>query len=201
MGINNIAVMPPKTPKIHVAVSKLLVGLTCQVTAIPLQHYDLLPDSRARVCDSRSCCYSRLSTDRLPSATIADLNYPFNVYALLMTGPSTFVKWLMTLGLLKDHVKCRSCNRACNLQKKSDRIDGMVWRCTSCASKPTQSVRNCSFFSNSHLHLEDISIFIYNYITGLSLKYRSMVSGMHYKSTAIDWGNFVRDINLFIGMS
>ena len=103
-------------------------------------------DSRTRVCDGRSCCYSRLAMDRLPYATIGDLENPFNLYALLMTGPAIFVKWLMTLGLLKDKVKCRACNRGCNLQKKSDRIDGMVRRCTSCPSKPTQSVRNCSFF-------------------------------------------------------
>ena len=151
-------------------------------------------DCRARVCDNRSCCYSRLSTERLPSATIVDLENPFNVYALLMLGPSIFVKWQMTFGLLKDHVTCKSCNRACNLQKKSDRINGMIWCCTSCASKPTQSVRNCSFFSNSHLHLEVILIFIYTYMTGLSFKYCSTVSGMHYKNTALDCGNFVRDI-------
>ena len=151
-------------------------------------------DFRARVCDCRNYCYCRLPTDRLPSATIVHLQNPFHGYALLMTGPSTFAKWLMTTGLLKDHVTCRSCNRVCNLQKKSNRIDGMVWCCTSCGSKPTQSVRNYSFFSNSHLHLEDIFVFIYNHITGPSLKYCSMVSGMHYKSTAIDWGNFVRDI-------
>ena len=111
-----------------------------------------------------------------------------------MLGPSIFVKWQMTFGLLKDHVTCKSCNRACNLQKKSDRINGMIWCCTSCASKPTQSVRNCSFFSNSHLHLEVILIFIYTYMTGLSFKYCSTVSGMHYKNTALDCGNFVRDI-------
>ena len=44
------------------------------------------------------------------------------------------------------------------------------------------------------MYIQDIFNFVYNYLHKGSLHYCSQISSMSYKSTAVDWGNFICDL-------
>ena len=57
-----------------------------------------------RIVDVRSPWASRISADRIDQITIADLNNPFNRFAVLLSNRDVIIGWLQQVGLLADNV-------------------------------------------------------------------------------------------------
>jgi len=86
---------------------------------------------------------------------------------------------------------CDRCDVQCRLSVRDKSIDGYVWRCP---QRHEISIRRNSFFSKSHLHIPDIINFVITYAEGQSLWKCAQAAGVGYGSTAVDWGNFCRDL-------
>jgi len=54
--------------------------------------------------------------------------------------------------------------------------------------------RKFSFFENSKLTIQDIMVFVKSYLEGHTLFMTSKLSGVTYKSSAVDWGCFIREL-------
>lgn len=144
-----------------------------------------------RLVDQRSPWASRIPSERLIDMTLSGLNNPFNRFALLLRPTFQLIQWLQKEKLLADSVKCERCESDCHLGVRERVIDGYVWRCK---NRHEISIRRNSFFSRSHLHLQDIINFVIAYAEGQTLWKCSRAAGVGYGSTAVDWGSFCRDL-------
>jgi hypothetical protein len=149
------------------------------------------PNVSLRRTDSRSPWKARIPNNQIDQITIHDLENPFNFYTLLMTHEKKFIIWLQYNGFLMSDPPCPKCNCVMKLNKRTKNVDNFVWRCNKCKNNPEMSLRKNSFFRNSHFYLQDIFNFMHSYIRSSSLKYAAKISGMAYKSSAIDWSNYV----------
>ena len=82
-------------------------------------------------------------------------------------------------------------NESCSLGKRSRKIDMYTWRRK---KDHKYTIRKNSFFEKSHLYTQDILNFALEYASGSSLLCCAKINGMAYKSTAVDWANFCRDL-------
>ena len=96
-------------------------------------------------------------------------------------------------GLLASTMDCTKCDIAMNLNKRKPAIDGYSWRCPTNRNHET-SVRKFSYFESSKINIRDGMNFIKAYLDGHTLRKCSSISGLHYRSTAVDWASFCREI-------
>lgn len=138
---------------------------------------------------------TRLQEDDLLQCNVDAWDNLYNLTAVLTLPMEQLVKWLQRNNLLASEMCCGNadCNLPCKMNARSRSLDGYTWRCP---KRHETSIRKFSFFSQSHLHLADIIMFIYRYAEGNSLWQASHSGGMAYQSTSVDWGNFVRDLFL-----
>ena len=63
-----------------------------------------------------------------------------------------------------------------------------------CHRRHETSIRRWSFLAQLHRYIQDIMIFIYQYISGSTWYLYGDFSGISYMKTAADRANFVRDL-------
>ena len=146
--------------------------------------------------------FFRVRSQDPSEVTFASFENPWDFYSLFFEKDSIWIQWLMKEGLLANdqQIKCQSiideeqqmiCGRPCNLQKRSKKIDGFVWRCQ---DNHETSIRHGSFFASSKHAIPDVMVFLKNFLDSMSLRKCASFSNIAYKSTAVYWGQYVRDL-------
>jgi len=141
--------------------------------------------------------YSLQTTKRRRHKDVNNIEFrdfvtPLNFFAVFLSDDSIVIKWLQEHGLLLGRMCCMRCdNWDMHLQTRKSSIDGVTWRCN--YGHEISITRN-SFFENSHISLRDIMLFVYEFLKHQTLWKTSQQTSFCYKSTAINWANFVRDI-------
>ena len=102
------------------------------------------------------------------------------------------LEWLAKNKLIKNSVRCETCEKDFHLNKYEQGVDGFRWYCTSCKSR--KRVREGSFFSGSHLPLGSILVMMYCWARDMPQKNTMDEAGGVNKNTVIDWFNFCRDV-------
>lgn len=146
-----------------------------------------------RAVASNSTWATRIPAEFVLNIEENDLINPYNLFTLLMSTPDLLLEWLCTHGLIANTLTCNECQKPCRLYLRQKAIDGWSWRCTRNKNHEL-SIRKFSFFSGSHLYLQDILLFCYTYISGQSLKQCSKDTGIGYSKSCVDWGSFIRDL-------
>ena len=123
-----------------------------------------------------------------------DFENPFNFYALMFLP---IQELMMDRNLLS--LPCPKCGEECKLSSRKGKLETYSWHCRNTLEHEDKkdfegSIYKHSFFDHSHFTFQDIFQFIYVFLQGHSLLQCSKLSGMHYNNTAVDWGNFVREI-------
>ena len=98
--------------------------------------------------------------------------------------------WLMNNSLLANVMNCKKCSTPCRIVTKKD---AKVWRCPQKGCQAVISVRNDSFFTGSHLKLNEIVDIIYWWSRKAKIHVTMHETG-HYEHTIVDWFNFLRDV-------
>lgn len=110
--------------------------------------------------------------------------------------PLTCIHWLARRGLLVNSRQCEVCpgHIQCRLVNRANGIDGCEWRCPNSARcNFKKSLRHESFFSDSHLTLQQIVELIYHW----SRDHREVEVMDELNITdhpVVEWYNFIRDI-------
>jgi len=69
------------------------------------------------------------------------------------------LQWCARRSLIHNSYTCPVCNQLCTLIQYAQGIDGRRWSCRRCGTR--KSVRERSFFSRSHLSLQQIVVVLY----------------------------------------
>lgn len=102
----------------------------------------------------------------------------------------TCMQWLACRRLLRNGMRCAVCNTDCRLNAHAANIDGYRWKCPACGAR--KSVRDGSFFSGSHLTLQQVVILVYCWSRDMPQKDIIHEANIDEK-TAVDWCNFLRE--------
>lgn len=127
--------------------------------------------------------------------TIQDFSNPWNFYKLFMSSSEEITDWCISNQLLASEIKCPvlQCNGQMVLKRRSGRVGEQTFRCNKNRNHERSS-RIYSFFENSQLTISDIMMFVKSYLDGNSLLQCSKFSGIAYKSTAVNWASFMREL-------
>ncbi|XP_045191303.2 uncharacterized protein LOC123548134 [Mercenaria mercenaria] len=79
------------------------------------------------------------------------------------------------------------------LKSRTERNGGQVFRCTKNRNH-VKSLRANSFFEKTKVEIQDIVVFIKSYLDKNSLYQCSKFSGVAYKSTAVNWASYIREL-------
>ena len=154
------------------------------------------PDGFRRKVYDNSSWANRLITNDIMDIEIEDLDNPHNRFELLRFHPHCFMEWLGANSLLATSIVCPvgECRKLCTINARESAIEGFSWRCRP-GGLHEHSVRKYSFFSHSHLLLQDIFLFLCSYAEqNGTLRRIALWSGVDYARTAVDWGGFIRDM-------
>ena len=138
----------------------------------------------------------RHSVDSLFTETsYYDWNNPFTFYSLMMAPTFFLINWLMEHNLLAGQVFCDKCdNGLATLVQRPEKLDGYSWRCRKGGQDFERNIRRHSYFDTFRLPLADVINFIKQYLDGHTLKKAAGLTNINYKSTAVDWASYIRDI-------
>ncbi|XP_060588518.1 uncharacterized protein LOC132743931 [Ruditapes philippinarum] len=129
--------------------------------------------------------------------TIKDLYNPWNFFTLFNQDDQDLNEWLMANQFLVRTMPCTKTSEGCTgIMKGSQRkgrISGPTVRC-SVNRNHEVAIRTFSFFEGSKLCVQDIFMFIRCYLNGMTLLQTSIFAGVNYKSTALDWASFLREL-------
>ncbi|XP_019862099.1 PREDICTED: uncharacterized protein LOC109590640 [Amphimedon queenslandica] len=117
------------------------------------------------------------------------MNYK-TLYSTLTYDEDVTTSWLRSKHLIANYMDCKKCGSSCRLVTKKDT---KVWRCPLKGCQSVISIRNESFFSGSHLKLNEIVDLIY-WWSCKSTVHATMHETGHSEHTIVDWFNFLRDI-------
>ena len=109
------------------------------------------------------------------------------------------IDWLQGRGLLGDLSGiCECCfeGKGKLVEDKSYSKDGVVWRCTNRKCNKKVSIREESWFSGSHLLLEQIVKLTYYWVYSLPKDHISRELKIGSEHTLVDWENFAREVCL-----
>uniref|UniRef100_A0A1X7UUC0 Uncharacterized protein n=1 Tax=Amphimedon queenslandica TaxID=400682 RepID=A0A1X7UUC0_AMPQE len=98
--------------------------------------------------------------------------------------------WLMNNNVLADAINCKKCSTPCRIVIKKDT---KVWRCPQKGCQAVISVPNESFFSRSHMKLNEIVDIIYWWSVKATIHVTMHKTGQH-EHTIVDCFNFIRDV-------
>ena len=117
----------------------------------------------------------------------------WNLKTLFMEScnPHEAIVWLARRQLLRNSVECTGCNQPCRLMGYAQELDGRRWKCNDC--KFTKSIRDGSFFSRSHLYLQQIMLLVYCWAYDLQQGQAAHEAQVNKTSTIVDWYNFCRE--------
>ncbi|XP_060597825.1 uncharacterized protein LOC132751642 [Ruditapes philippinarum] len=131
---------------------------------------------------------------------ICDLDNPWNFFNLMNQDDSTLNKWLIENHFMLGTIPCTkadsascTCSGTMRVSQRAGRISGASLRCSRNRNHEL-AIRTYSFFEASKLCTQDIFMFIKCYLDGLSLRQTSLFAGVNYKSTAVDWASFIREL-------
>ena len=99
--------------------------------------------------------------------------------------------WLAKRRLISNSWRCDSCHLPARFYKFSRGLDGYRWRCRACDIG--WSIRQGSFFEQSHLPLDSIIALIYYWATDTPLHTVAKELAIS-KHSVVDWHNFCRDV-------
>ena len=135
----------------------------------------------------------------LSELTVKDLVNPWNFYALFGSEDTTVLEWLRENSLLArtlvcDHVVDGAiCGGIMNIKVRAERKGGEIFRCSKNRSHVKTILAN-SFFEKTRLEIQDVVVFIKSYLDKNSLLQCANFSGVSYKSTAVDWASYMREM-------
>lgn len=127
--------------------------------------------------------------------TSRDFSNHWNSFSLMMLSDDEVYQWIRMHGLLATTISCNTegCEGRMVLKSSSRSVGGTVFRCT-VNRLHTRACRANSFFERSNLTMQDIFLFIKSYLDGSSLSQCARFSGLAYKSTAVNWVSFIREL-------
>ena len=94
---------------------------------------------------------------------------------------------------IASELQCPTSVGQMNLARQASKATGFIFRCKTNKTHEVAS-RKFSFFEGSKLTIQDIMVFVKSYLKGHTLFMASKMSGVSYRSTAGDWGSFIRDL-------
>ena len=100
------------------------------------------------------------------------------------------IEWLKRKNLILTHADCSKCGSSTNFVKRKK---SYVWRCPKKGCQSELSMRDGSFFSGSHLSLNEIVELTYWWARGSTITTAIHETG-HSSKTVVDWFNFHRDV-------
>ena len=101
------------------------------------------------------------------------------------------LQWCARRRLIRNTLICPHCQQLCRFIRYNQGIDGRRWACATCDF--TKSVRDNSFFSKSHLSLEQMVILIYMWSRDSPQKDILHEADIASEATLVDWCNFLRE--------
>lgn len=119
---------------------------------------------------------------------IKERKWTFNYLSSL----TNYVHTAASLGLIRNTSFCNQCGKFRTLYKASKRIDGFLWRCSSCRS--SLSIRKDSFIEKSHLTIKKILIIIFCWSLELPQTIIRKEIDDADTHTVVEWSNFIREI-------
>lgn len=130
--------------------------------------------------------------------SFSDFSNPWNFYKLFLTSSKIQIHTrLRDKGLLMKEYVCTSksktgiiCGRKCKLVERSNK-DGFSFRCP---KKHEFAIRKNSIFEGSQYSLQELVHFFKLYLDRNLLIKISEMTGMKYKTTAIEWAKLMRRI-------
>lgn len=127
--------------------------------------------------------------------TINDFSNPWNFYTVFMADTELIREWCIANGLLPSLIKCPTaqCEGLMELKKRGGRVGDKTFRCDKNRNHERSS-RIYSFFENSMLTISDIMMFLKSYLDGNSLLQCSKFAGIAYRSTAVHWASYIREL-------
>ena len=106
-----------------------------------------------------------------------------------------FIQWLTKEGLISEQMQCPACLSTCTLQKRSENIDQVCWRCcTAKAHEISVQFESIPFFERAHFTIQDIMLFIKQYVDGVTLLEARRQAGISYQKSGVDWASFIRGL-------
>lgn len=126
-------------------------------------------------------------------------HFKYEELILLCQDHSEVYEWCRKKGLLGDlGGPCPKCQQGIITLKKNSRTrDGLVWRCTKKWCTQTYSIRHRSWFSNSHLTIEQILKITYIWCQKLPQNYLGQQLDLSCRTT-VDWYAMCREVCLCI---
>ena len=151
----------------------------------------------------------RVRLQSVEDIQIKDLDNPLNFYHVFMSSETVVNNWFRNNNLLPTLVKCPSkvkigtnddgsyiyenCGGDMYLKEHGGKPGNSTFRCTNNRNHE-RCIRYLSYFENSNLTIPDIMVFIKSYLDKLTLRQCSVFGGMSYKSTAVNWASFLREL-------
>lgn len=117
-----------------------------------------------------------------------------NITSLAISMPDTLcvIKWCARHKLLKNSCVCPRCANPCRFISRGDISDGKTWYCAVC--KVRVSIRQGSWFQNSHLSLYNILIIGYSWSYDYPQRSIAREANCDVTKTVVDWANFHREL-------
>lgn len=139
--------------------------------------------------------YRERIVDNITDITPADFANPWNFFYLFTQSEEDVYFWCRQNGLLATSFPCHvdKCTGEMALAALSRAPGGAIFRCT-VNRRHTKSSRSHSFIDKSNLVLQDIILFIKSYLEKNSLAQCARFTGMAYRSTAVNWASFMREV-------
>ena len=116
----------------------------------------------------------------------------FNLF-WLMFNVKEFISWLTDNELLEKKEKCVKCGQHLSLQQRKSSIDGYVYRCK---NKHEYSLQTNSFFVRMKYTLQDLFLFLYEYVNKTTLLNVCKKTGVHNGITGVKYAQKVREMFL-----
>lgn len=105
----------------------------------------------------------------------------------VLKDEDTTMYWLQRKRLLRSSLNCRKCGSSCRIVPRKG---SYAWRCP---RKGCQAIVSYSFFSGSHLALNEIVDLTYWWSRRTPVGTAILETG-HSSRTVVDWYNFHRDV-------
>ncbi|EFA07042.2 hypothetical protein TcasGA2_TC010016 [Tribolium castaneum] len=118
----------------------------------------------------------------------------FNYKRLSFKSITDSIRWCARHRLIHNSLRCAPCEEPMSFVVRHQLGDGFRWQCKICGA--SSSLRKDSFFSRSHLSLEQIVTIVYGWARN-DEQFRIICEAeisSNTRNTIVDWCSFCRDI-------
>ena len=133
--------------------------------------------------------YCLMKSD-IDDISITDFQNPWTFHNLFTQPDDVLFRWLTDQGLLAETIICET-GEVAKINKRKKSKDNYSFRCK---NGHEYGMRKNSFFEGSAYNIRDLVIFIKYYIEGHTLHQCALSTGMDYKSTAVNWASYIREL-------